>query len=97
MRGNLNVPKHTDEEIERAAARIDEWARSLDPADFEDILDLRAVAEAAGAIRDEEARLRAAVRTARVVHGRSWNQIAIALGVSRQAARQRFAEKASNR
>jgi hypothetical protein len=26
-------------------------------------------------------------------HGRSWNQIAVALGVTRQAARQRFAGK----
>jgi hypothetical protein len=97
MRGNLNAPKHTDEEIERAAARFEEWASSLDPADLEDVSDLRAVAEAAGAIRDEEARLREAVETARVDYGRSWNQIAIALGVSRQAARQRFAEKASAR
>jgi hypothetical protein len=35
---------------------------------------------------------REAVEVARA-HGRSWNQIAVALGVSRQAARQRFASK----
>jgi transposase len=44
-------------------------------------------------IRTDEARLREAVEVART-HGRSWNQIAIALGVSRQAARQRFGDKA---
>jgi hypothetical protein len=43
-------------------------------------------------VRDDEARLREAVHLARA-HGRSWNQIAVALGVSRQAARQRFADK----
>jgi hypothetical protein len=40
--------------------------------------------------------LREAVEVARA-HGRSWNQIAVALGVSRQAARQRFADKVRSR
>ena len=53
--------------------------------------ELRSVAEAAQAVRDDEARLPEAVELARA-HGRSWNQIAVALGVSRQAARQRFAD-----
>ena len=51
--------------------------------------DLKAVAVASDAVADSEARLREAVAIARA-HGRSWNRIAIALGVSRQAARQRF-------
>ncbi|MGA2007216.1 MAG: sigma-70 family RNA polymerase sigma factor, partial [Solirubrobacteraceae bacterium] len=38
--------------------------------------------------------LRDAVTAARNA-GRSWNRIAVALGVSRQAARQRFGDKAS--
>ena len=52
----------------------------------------RAVAAAASAMRADEARLREAVQIARG-RGHSWNRIAVVLGVSRQAARQRYAEK----
>jgi hypothetical protein len=88
--------RHTDEEIELAAERFERWADSLDPetARVQDTGDLRAIAEATDAIHADEARLREAVATARA-HGKSWNQIAIALGVTRQAARQRFAGKVS--
>jgi hypothetical protein len=86
------MTKHTDAEIERAAERFEQWANSLEASDFEEITDLRAVAQAAETARTAEAGLREAVQTARL-QGRSWNQIAVALGVSRQAARQRFAEK----
>lgn len=58
----------------------------------EDLSDLHAVAFAAEAVQADEARLDNAVRSARR-HGRSWNQLAVALGVTRQAARQRFADK----
>lgn len=83
--------RHTNEEIERAAERFDHLADGLDPGTVEadDTEDLRAVATASEATRADEARLREAVETARA-HGRSWNHIAVALGVSRQAARQRF-------
>ena len=83
--------KHTDEEIERAAERYRLLTETLDPevTQADDLSDLRAVATAAEATRQDEARLREAVETARA-HGRSWNHIAAALGVSRQAARQRF-------
>ncbi|MDA8309637.1 MAG: sigma-70 family RNA polymerase sigma factor [Actinomycetota bacterium] len=83
--------KHTDEEIERAAERFRLLTEALDPAvtQVDDLSDLRAVAMAAAATRRDEARLRESVQTARA-HGRSWNHIAAALGVSRQAARQRF-------
>jgi len=83
--------KHTDEEIERAAERYERLTEKLDPevTQAEDLSDLRAVVAAAEATRDDEARLREAVEVARA-HGRSWNHIAVALGVSRQAARQRF-------
>lgn len=86
--------RHTDEEIERAAARFEQLAEELDPASAQVLTtdDLRDVAEAAKAVRDDEAKLREAVELARA-HGRSWNHIAVALGVSRQAARQRFADK----
>lgn len=57
---------------------------------MDDTSDLRAVATAADTARVDDARLKEAVDIARA-HGRSWNHIALALGVSRQAARQRFA------
>ena len=85
------VMKHTDEEIERAAERYRLLTEKLDPevVPAEDLSDLRDVAAAAQATREDESRLREAVEVARA-HGRSWNHIAVALGVSRQAARQRF-------
>jgi hypothetical protein len=86
--------RHTDDEIERAARRFDQLADHLDPANAEvdHTDDLREIAAASEAARADEARLRETVEVARA-HGRSWNQIAVALGVSRQAARRRFADK----
>lgn len=90
------MPRHTDTEIEQAAKRFELLVDSLDPktAKVEGTDDLRAIATAAEAVRADDARLREAVLLARA-HGRSWNHIALALGVSRQAARQRFADKAN--
>lgn len=86
--------RHTNEEIEQAAERFDKLADELDPAtaEIENTEDLRMVAAVAEATRADEARLREAVEVARA-HGRSWNHIAVALGVSRQAARQRFSRQ----
>src|SRR5450631_2450205 len=85
---------HTDEEIEAAASRFEQLADEFDPetAEVERTEDLRAIAAVSEAVRADEARLREAVEVARA-HDRSWNQIAVALGVSRQAARQRFTDK----
>jgi DNA-directed RNA polymerase specialized sigma24 family protein len=89
------MTRHTDKEIEKAARRFEQLADALDPAaaQVEDTDDLREIATAAETVRLDDARLREAVLLARA-HGRSWNHIALALGVSRQAARQRFASKA---
>ena len=86
--------KHTDEQIEEAARRFEALADDLDPqtAPAEDLADLRAIAEAAERARRDEALLTERVAQARA-HGRSWNRIAAALGVSRQAARQLFGGK----
>jgi hypothetical protein len=81
-----------DQEIERAAARFEQWAATLDPRDFEDVTDLRTIAQASDALEAGRAQLREAVGVARL-NGRSWGQIGIALGVSRQAARERFSQK----
>jgi hypothetical protein len=86
--------RHTDDEIERAGSRFEQLADEVDPAtaEVDHTEDLRTIAAVSEAVRAEEARLREAVEVARA-HDRSWNQIALALGVSRQAARQRFTDK----
>lgn len=86
--------RHTDDEIEQAVRRFEQLADELDPAtaEVDHTEDLRAIAAVSEAVRADEARLREAVEVARA-HDRSWNQIAVALGVSRQAARQRFTDK----
>lgn len=86
--------QHTNDEIERAARRFEQLADELDPdtAEVDRTDDLRQVATTSETLRAKEAQLRETVNIARA-HGRSWNQIAVALGVSRQAARQRFADK----
>jgi hypothetical protein len=81
---------HTEEEIQRAAKLAEEFDPSGAPMD--DTADLRTLAEAVDTVRAGEARVRELVARARA-KGRSWGEIGIALGVSRQAARERFAEK----
>lgn len=84
--------KHLGEKARRFAELVDK----LDPTavDVDDLGDIHAVAVKADAVNEAEAALRDAVLAARA-NGRSWNRIAIALGVSRQAARQRFGDKAA--
>jgi hypothetical protein len=85
--------RHTDEEIEAASQQFEEWAAKLPgTAQFVDASDLRAIAELADSIARREAKLTTLVAVARA-RGRSWGRIGIALGVSRQGARQRFAGK----
>lgn len=88
------MARHTDQEIAAAAARLKQRLDDLDPDSVKvrDTAELRAIAEAAEAARRAEAEVVERVGIARA-HGRSWNLIALALGVSRQAARQRFATK----
>jgi hypothetical protein len=82
--------KHTEDEIQRAA----QFAEEADPsqATMDDTTDLRELAEAVDQVRAGEARVRELVERARA-NGRSWGRIGIALGVTRQAARERFSEK----
>lgn len=86
--------QHTPDEIEKASRRFEQLADDLDPstAAVEKTEDLRQIAAVSEALRNDEAKLRETVEIARA-HGRSWNQIAVALGVTRQAARQRFADR----
>ena len=85
---------HTDKEIEAAAARLEERLANLDldRVEVKDTYQLRAIAEAAEAARKAEADVRERVELARA-SGVSWNRIGVALGVSRQAARQRYSSR----
>jgi DNA-directed RNA polymerase specialized sigma24 family protein len=80
----------TDKDIQR----LQKLAEDFDPATTpsRDAGDLRAIAETVDGIHASEAKLRELVELARG-RGRSWGEIAIALGVSRQAAHERFADK----
>ena len=86
--------RHTDKDVDEAARRYERLTDELDPetAEVDHTDDLRAIADASSALHDDEARVREAVGVARA-RGRSWNEIAVALGVSRQAARQKYANK----
>jgi hypothetical protein len=72
------------------------WLDGLDPDDpnlpierGEQLADLRRIGSAVLGIEAAERALRAAVHAAHD-GGRSWGDVAMVLGVSRQAARQRF-------
>jgi hypothetical protein len=86
----------TREQLEQAALDAEAWLDQLDPdaTPAEDISDLRSVAEAVGRVAAAQNALEDAVRQARA-NGRSWGRIALALGTSRQAARERFEERAA--
>lgn len=85
---------HSEDDLDRAAARYEVLTDALDPdaAAVEVTDDLHRVAVVSDAVRVDELRLRDAVHAAHS-RGRSWNEIAVSLGVSRQAARQRYTDK----
>lgn len=82
------------EEIAKAAAESEAWMNAVEPdelpaSSIDDRKDLRQIGTSLIAIETAERALVSAVSHARA-HGRSWTEIANVLGVSRQAARQRF-------
>lgn len=81
----------TPAELDRLAVETDELMDRLDPATLgaDQGDDLRAIAVVVDGLADGERRLTDAVGAARA-NGRSWGQIALALGVKRQSAHQRF-------
>lgn len=85
------MPITEEDQIQRALKAIEEF----DPSQHEgeDALDLRAISQAQDAVQRANTDLMVAVRHARLHRGRSWGQIALQLGVSRQAARERFGDK----
>ena len=90
----MRIPDHIDPTDDDALAT---WMASdefdPDPAEFQDATPLRRVAAAVEGVDRAEQHLRQEVDLARQA-GLSWTVIAAALGVSRQAARQRFGSPA---
>jgi hypothetical protein len=83
----------TREQLEQAAAEAEAWLDRLDPDDsnvrIDDPADLREIARALGAVVDAEKVLTLTITAARA-NGRSWNEIARVLGISRQATQKRY-------
>jgi len=82
-------PTKTLRDIEELLETVD-----LSTLEVDDPEDLRRIGRAQQAVRDAEAELRAAVAASRA-SGRSWGFIGIVLGISKQAAQQRFGGAAS--
>jgi hypothetical protein len=84
----------TREQLAQAATNAEVWLDSLDPSTTpaDDIGDLRGIAAAVADVADADRRLADTVATARD-NGRSWSRIAMVLGVSKQAARQRYSDR----
>lgn len=87
----------TREQLEKALADTEAWLDRLDPETIgsqdSEAADLRAIGEALHAVAASDLGLAEQVATARA-NGRTWTQIATVLGVSKQAARERFGEPA---
>ena len=84
----------TREQLEKALADTEAWLDNLDPEALgSPDSDLRAIGEALRAVAASDLNLADQVTKARA-NGRTWTQIAAMLGVSKQAARERFGEPA---
>ena len=87
----------TREQLKKALSETEAWLDSLDPEAIaspdSDAADLRAIGDAMLAVAASDVDLAERVAAARS-KGRTWTQIATVLGVSKQAARERFGEPA---
>ncbi len=87
----------TRAQLQKALADTEAWLESLDPQVVasvgSDAADLRAIGEALHAVAASDLSLADQVAKARA-NGRTWTQIAVVLGVTKQAARERFGEPA---
>lgn len=85
----------TEQEIQAITARTEAWLDQLDPAatSIEKTADLRRIGLAVIDAENAAAEIAAGVAAARA-SGRSWAEIALVLGVTRQAAQQRYGDMA---
>lgn len=87
----------TRQQLQQALADAEAWLDELDPETLaspgSDASDLRAIGDAMRAVAASDLSLANRVARART-NGRTWTQIAAVLGVSKQAARERFGEPA---
>ena len=87
----------TREQLQKALAETEAWLDQLDPTAIASpeasAADLRGIGEALHAVAASDLRLADQVAKARA-NGRTWTQIGAVLGVSKQAARERFGEPA---
>jgi len=87
----------TREQLEQAVIDTEAWLDSLNPEGLAspqaDASDLRRIGEAMRAVAASDLSLAEQVATARA-NGRTWAQIAAVLGMSKQAARERFGQPA---
>lgn len=90
----MSMPR-TREELERAAGEAEAWLDSLDPetTSAENPTDLRRIGLALRALAAQQREVDEAVADARI-NGRSWGEIGLVLGISRQAARERYGRPA---
>ncbi len=92
----MKVPR-THAQLQQALADTEAWLDTLDLAALaspdSDGEDLRAVGDALRAVAASDLTLAQQVAAARA-NGRTWTQIAAVLGVTKQAARERFSEPA---
>lgn len=85
----------TREQLKKALTDAEAWLERLDPKELaspdSDATDLRAIGEAMRTVAASDLSLAEQVAKARA-NGRTWTQIAAVLGVTKQAARERFGE-----
>jgi hypothetical protein len=81
--------------LESGGTALERWAEAVEPEDLRvaDTDALRAIAELADQRRRVDIELTRAVWSARRAH-RSWAEIGAMLGVSKQAAQRKYADKA---
>lgn len=86
----------TRQELEQAAADAEVWLDSLTPdaSPAQDPADLRRIGLALRSLAEEQREVDEAVAAARA-NGRSWGEIGLVLGISRQAARERYGQPAA--
>jgi hypothetical protein len=83
--------QRSDQDLAAITAETEAWLDAVDPSTlvWENPVDLRRIGAASVGVAAAEGELRDAVQAARQ-SGRSWAEIGLVLGVSRQAAQQRF-------